>query len=323
MAAASKPLLFITGFLGAGKTTLLRELILDLKARDIRTDVILNDFANADIDAATLDQSVESIAPIAASCACCDSLDELVGLCGAAANGDGDVLLIELNGTADPLAILESFTLIADKLPFFPRFQVSVVDARHWARRGELSPLEQRQVETAGFWLPTHTDKVDADRLREVERGVGQIAPFATITTAQQLSETLCAELQAGDGERPVRNAPPSPRRSLKHDEVHALSHRFTGCQVRLPSPVERDDLEELMRDLPDWVYRAKALVELSGHPGQRWLFERSGNDPLPPPLPVNEIKRVPCSLVCIGPRLDEGRLKRMVYDRLCAERPI
>lgn len=320
MAPAGKPLLFITGFLGAGKTTLLREMILEFKARDIRADVILNDFANAEIDAATIDQTVATVAPIAASCACCESLDELVALCGAAATGEGDVLLIELNGTADPLAILESFTLIADKLPFFPRLQVSVVDARHWERRGEWSPLERRQVETAGFWLPTHTDAIEQSRLREVELGVGKIAPFATATTAKQLSELLGTELTTEESASPAIPQSTLPRLSRKNDDVHALSHRFTGCQVQLPSPIERDQMEQLMRNLPDWVYRAKALAELSGHPGQRWLFERSGNDPLPPPLSVNEIKRVPCSLVCIGPRLDADQLRKMVYEQLCAE---
>lgn len=329
MSTKGKPLLFITGFLGAGKTTLLRELILELKARNVRTDVILNDFANAEIDAATLDSAVASVAPIAASCACCDSLGELVALCRAAANGDGDLLLIELNGTADPLALLESFTLLQEKLPFFPRLQVGVVDARHWSRRGDLSPLERRQVETAGFWIPTHTDQVDGNRLREIERSVALLAPFSSVTTARQLSDTLSGELVAANtSPRPHWPEPPTPgaaegpsigRRSLVDDEVHALSHRFTGCQFRLLSRVERDDLERLMRSLPDWVFRAKALVELNGHPDERWLFERSGKDPLPPPIRVSELKRVSCSLVCIGPRLDTSRLRKMVYDILYA----
>jgi len=75
----SKPLLLITGFLGAGKTTLLRDLLIDLRRQDLKSDVILNDFANAELDSATLDsRSVMSVAPLAAGCACCDSLEELI-----------------------------------------------------------------------------------------------------------------------------------------------------------------------------------------------------------------------------------------------------
>ena len=101
-----KPFLLITGFLGAGKTTLLRNLLHELGARNVKADVILNDFSNADIDVATLNPSLlSSVAPLAAGCACCDSLEELVQLCKTASNAKGDLLLVELNGTADPLVL--------------------------------------------------------------------------------------------------------------------------------------------------------------------------------------------------------------------------
>ncbi|MEM9017829.1 MAG: GTP-binding protein, partial [Verrucomicrobiota bacterium] len=48
----AKPLLFITGFLGAGKTTFLRALLEELHGLNLTADVILNDYENADIDAA-------------------------------------------------------------------------------------------------------------------------------------------------------------------------------------------------------------------------------------------------------------------------------
>ena len=138
----SKPLLFITGFLGAGKTTLLRALLNKFNQLDQTADVILNDFENAEIDAATLPKSKASIFPLAASCACCDSLDDLVKLCLAAQKSEGDALLIELNGTADPLPLLETFTLLEEKMPFAPRWQVAVVDARHWGQRKQFDALE-------------------------------------------------------------------------------------------------------------------------------------------------------------------------------------
>ncbi|MDB4718438.1 hypothetical protein OAG11_06165, partial [Verrucomicrobia bacterium] len=61
---SSKPLLLITGFLGAGKTTLLRSLLTDILEHGFKTDVILNDFGDAEIDSATLDcSSLTSLAP--------------------------------------------------------------------------------------------------------------------------------------------------------------------------------------------------------------------------------------------------------------------
>ena len=49
----SKPLLFLTGFLGAGKTTLLRGILTESQKLGRSCDVILNDFENAELDAAT------------------------------------------------------------------------------------------------------------------------------------------------------------------------------------------------------------------------------------------------------------------------------
>jgi G3E family GTPase len=71
------PLVLITGFLGSGKTTRLRELLPHLIEAGVRPHVILNDYANADVDSATLRDLVPDITPITGSCVCCDSRDEL------------------------------------------------------------------------------------------------------------------------------------------------------------------------------------------------------------------------------------------------------
>ena len=150
-----RPLLLVAGFLGAGKTTLIRGLLAQLSQRGVKADLILNDIANATLDAASIDaDKAASISPITASCACCESLEELVALCGTAARGKGDLLVIELNGTADPLGLLESFALLKDNLPFSPMLQLCVIDARHWGERGQLTPLETRQMKGAGLHIP-------------------------------------------------------------------------------------------------------------------------------------------------------------------------
>lgn len=329
MSAASKPLLFLTGFLGAGKTTLLRSLLVRLAEEGRTADVILNDFANADLDAATLDEAAASVAPIAASCACCESLDELVALCQAAVAGEGDVLLVELNGTADPLSLLEAFTLLEEKLPFYPRLQVSVVDCRFWGGRGEYEPLERRQLETAGFWMPTHLAGAPGERVEQVAAEVGAVAPMARWVTVDELAAELEAALDeeggtdiadgvegaaTNDGGGDLDVSPSSCR-----DEAHRLSHRFTGVSLPLPPRVRRRDIEALLRDLPPWVVRAKALVKLVEEPGMRWLFERAGTEEIGEPIPVPGIRRSSASLVCVGPRLDPGQIREIIGERFGA----
>ena len=188
----SKPLLLITGFLGAGKTTLLRSLLNDIVEYGFKTDVILNDFGDAEIDSATLDcSSLTSLAPLAAGCACCESLEELVVLCRTAAKGKGDFVLVELNGTADPLPLLETFTLLEEKLPFFPRLQVCVIDARHWETRKDYNVLERRQLETASFWYLSFQEEMHADHLNKIKKMFVQLLP----TPAKSIQSSFCKSL--------------------------------------------------------------------------------------------------------------------------------
>ena len=321
----AKPLLIISGFLGAGKTTLLRRMLAAFEGHGIRADIILNDFADASLDTATLNtRSAATVSPLSAGCACCESLEELVSLCTAAEDGDGDLLLIELNGTADPVALHESFTLIQDRLPFFPRLQVCVVDARNWGQRGEFSPLERRQIETAGFWLPSHVEEVSPDQLQRLRNNLKQSAPYAVEATSTDLVRRLVAanSLEARTGALPSnalrpgnlsQERPSEDARSARNDPLHTLSHTFAGCQIRLPQKVRTVSINRVLQKLPNWVLRAKALVKLLEEPGCRWLFERVGSDLIPQPLPVHGITRAGSSLVCIGPQLNTQELHEIV----------
>lgn len=58
----SAPLILVVGFLGAGKTTFLRELLPLLEARGLEPFVIINDYANAKVDASSLRKEGRSCA---------------------------------------------------------------------------------------------------------------------------------------------------------------------------------------------------------------------------------------------------------------------
>jgi G3E family GTPase len=312
-----KPLLFLTGFLGAGKTTLLRALLNEYRESGRSADVILNDFENAELDASTLPPGAASIAPIAASCACCDSLESLVELCLAAQKSEGDALFIELNGTADPLPLLETFTLLDKKMPFFPRWQVGVVDARHWGKRGDYGPLESRQLETATHWVLTHAEGLTGREIRAISRGVAAINPRAMHVNAALLAADLAVVgrrrgTSLSSLGRDLVPGGDHHDHDHHHDPAHALSHRFTGCQIPLPGRYRTIEVIRFLEALPEEVVRAKALVKLTEAPGCRWLFERTGRHPVGEPLEVSGLTKVATSVVCIGPGLDPARLREL-----------
>ena len=321
----AKPLLFVTGFFGAGKTTLLRSLAAGLRKRGYSADVILNDYADARLDAATLECYAASIAPIAASCACCGGLEEFMSLCRSASQASGDILLIELNGSADPLPILETFTVSATELDLSPRLQVNLVDGRHWGQRDRWTPIEKRQLETSGAWILSHRESINDEREKAVTDGIRAAAPCAAETNLEGLLDTLIQQIKGEaphslPGTSPPGGDTPSSRGDLISDTVHQLTHHFEGWTVPLPGRVRQRSVEKLLADLPDWVVRIKVLVKLIENPGDKWLFQRSGTDPVSEPVRVTGAEHISNSLICIGPKPDSEIINELICKHFGGE---
>ena len=316
--SSSRPLLLVAGFLGSGKTSLIRSLLAQFLRRNIKADVILNDIANASVDAASINSDhAASISPLAASCACCESLEELLSLCRTANEGEGDLLLIELNGTADPLGVLEPFALLRRELSISPMIHACVIDVRHWGKRGELTALEERQMRGAGLYLLSHQDLVTNTEIEAVENVVTDAFPESFQTDASQLADLLVsATLEgAGDGVSGSREWPQFSAVKCRDDHVHLLSHQVRGCEIPLPPKVRRAGIEQLLMNLPDSVLRAKALVKTVEDPGSQWLFERCGREVSPSPLPVPAGTRIRSSLLCMGMNLDSAAIRMLVSE--------
>ena len=318
--ALAKPMVLVTGFLGAGKTSLLRALLEAVRSRHLAADVILNDYENADLDAETLRGRAATVEALAASCACCDGLEPLVDLALAASRSRHDAVLIELNGTADPLPLLESFTLLESRIGLRPRWQVCVVDARHFGRRGPLDALENRQLQSASHFMVRHDRGLTSVERAALLSRVRAVNPHASETNAADLAEHL-ARAVSREQRLLLRAGAARPRTVLPDLAGHRIAHEFTGCQILLPSKVGRDAMWRFLAALPAGVLRAKALVTVIGEPGVRRLFERVGAELMGDPLQVPISDRVPSSAICIGPDLDPAALletARREFGRAC-----
>lgn len=303
-----RPLVLITGFLGAGKTTFLRGLLESLGEWHLEADVILNDYENAALDAETLQGKAAGLETLAAACACCDGMDSLLDLSVAAARSRHDMLAIELNGTADPLPLLESFTLLESRVRLRPRWQVCVVDSRYFGKRGPYGRLENLQLETASHFVIGHRGALSMAE-REMLRGrIAAVNPKATETTPREMAEAVAQavsrnqRLLVGLGEGRRRRGLPDPVRSR-------LAHEFTGCQILLPSTVNRAAMWSWLASLPPEVLRAKVLVSVDDEPELRRLFERVGAEVMGDPIRVPISDRVPSSAILIGPDLNPAGL--------------
>ena len=284
--------------------------------------MILNDIANAQLDAASINTNhASSIVPLSASCACCESLEELMALCKTASSGKGDLLVLELNGTADPLAIIENFSLLKDSLPFSPMMQICMVDVRKWGNRDQLTPIEKRQMEASSLHFLSYTDLATEDDITRVEDLIEDQFPQSQRITKERLSKALVSCTQKSTEKNSeldlstINVVECCGSDSAHHDEVHLLSHQVKGCQVSLPPKVRNLSMERLLKKLPKEVLRAKALVKINEAPGAKWLFEKAINEIYSSPIPGPDVSHLSSSLLCVGLELNASDIKKIVSD--------
>lgn len=265
------PLLVVAGYLGAGKTTFLRALLQRLGDVGLRSELLLNDLQNAEVDAATLSGTGRAqLVPINGACLCCETDEALLAALADPALVDrADLVIVELNGTSDTGAVLEqvvgspALTHLA-----FP-LQLTVVDLQRFGLRGWQSAIERDQIQTASHLAFSRQDVVAPERADEVVQQARALAPGAQTTTAEALAKEL-ASLAAARAPASLRQHTPHAH----HHTEHADHHRFAAFSLPLPGRFDPVRFESFLSALPPQVVRAKGIVELTEPPGERRSFQ-------------------------------------------------
>ena len=326
-----RPMLMLTGFLGAGKTTLLRELLEILADQKIESDVILNDRENAYIDKATLKDRAADIRALTGSCVCCEGFHDLMNMITEVSKTHHEVLLLELNGTADPIPLQESFTLLESKFCLRPRWQVCVIDPRHFKKRRKFNALESLQLETASHYYISHSAQLTEEEESRVEQLIKEINPRASRTDPTLLANAIRQAIRKNTGhtlapiqakkhtQTSVQFGLPSPKPLKKdaHHERHKLAHEFTGCQIIIPEPTHQERVINWLDKLPASVIRAKALLTLEGDPKRLHLYERVELFTSPKPISAQTKTDRPCSGIFIGPDIDPEEILSLTKEHL------
>ena len=310
--ASFRPVVLLTGFLGAGKTTLLRELLTHTQRSSLQSDVILNDYADARMDSATLEKFARNIEPLTATCACCEGLDFLLDLSLKSAKSESDLLFVELNGTADPVPIVESFTLLEDKLQLHPRWQICVIDVRHFGKRGGYQDIEKLQLQTASHIYFSHEDEEYSHKA--IIDAVKEVNPYASVIDKGRLIEEviLLGKYKKKRAIYELVEKAEFDHNLLEKSHHHQQTHEFTAYQIPMPSHVGESIIRDWLAALPADVIRAKLLIGISEKPDDRYLFERVGNKVSAYPQKVILGKSVPNSAILIGPDLNITKLHKL-----------
>ena len=260
------PLVLIAGFLGAGKTTLIRKLLPELVANNCRPHVILNDYRNANVDAATLEQYRDLVKPIAGTCVCCGSRDILLQVLSEMETSDNSIVLLEANGTADTAELIDLLSTEEQCRRYSLPIQISVVNIKRWQRR-IWRRLERLQVQTAGFVHLTHMQNATPERLDHVQQHVQSLAPQAILADVPDVTVFLTKQ--------PPLLAPLPPRTPIKldtgdnhhhhhHERTHHhAEHHFSSLELELPTSIKRDALLTWLEAIQKEVVRIKGVAFL------------------------------------------------------------
>ena len=348
------PLVLITGFLGSGKTSLLRELLPLLIEAGVRPHVILNDYANAELDSATLRDLVPDITPITGSCVCCNSMDDLLGTLNDMELGERDVVLVEANGTTDPLPLLEVFLLTRLRRLYPSLLQIALIDAKRWQRRGTNDELERMQARTASHLHFTWMDAAAKGRQLNVRYAAKKLNPRAEEVSVESFAKKLIAlaslpaeaappafviwprqatespspfklpPLPGSGPTRPADDEEPSifssPLLNSRKSVKHALAHRFRAIQLEVPRGIRPLQLVAWLESLPSAVIRAKGIVEFAGQPESFHYFQRVEDTVFFNEMFIAPPDNLTLALL-VGIDLDETALRTAATQLLTGER--
>ncbi|XP_028555134.1 uncharacterized protein LOC110093639 isoform X2 [Dendrobium catenatum] len=218
----------VTGFLGSGKTTLLRHL-LDNRG-DLRLAVLVNEFADSDVDSLLLD-SVRlnaafnlSTVSLTHGCACCkmrgpfrESLQRIVD-----SKHNFDCLLVETSGLAEP----DKFVAELEQVGINLDLTVAVVDAESLEKIIKLD-IVKKQLEHVDLVLLNKCDLATLSQVADAEDILERMTGGAKVVRSQFCKVPLdlvidCSKIDAFNAAKEDCTVPPV----LSHEPLSKMAFR-------------------------------------------------------------------------------------------------
>ncbi|HET9904525.1 MAG TPA: GTP-binding protein [Xanthobacteraceae bacterium] len=221
------PVTVITGYLGAGKTTLLNRILSEPHGK--KYAVIVNEFGEIGIDNDLVVNADEEVFEMNNGCVCCTVRGDLIRILEGLMRRKGkfDAIIVETTGLADPAPVAQTF-FIDENVGAKTKLDavVTVADAKWLQDRLSDTPEAKNQIAFADVILVNKTDLVAPDDLREVERRIHAINPYARIHRTQRCAVPLAEVLdrQAFDLNR-ILDIEPSFLETEEQEHNHHHDH--------------------------------------------------------------------------------------------------
>ncbi len=335
------PVTIITGFLGSGKTTLLNQILQN--KQNLKVAVLVNEFGDINIDSQLLVSLDEDMVELSNGCICCTINEGLVDAVYRVLEREDriDYLVIETTGIADPLPI--ALTFLGTELRDLTRLDsiLTLVDAETFTPEHFDSEAALRQVAYGDMILLNKIDRVDNQRLEELESYIGTVKQGARILRTQYGQVPLPLILDVGltpideyskGADQHDAHAHEHEHTHETHDPIHDHDHKhhyghhshhshhlendeFVSVSFVSDRPFDDHKFEKfLTQQMPNTVFRAKGILWFSDSP-LRHIFQLSGPRY---ELDVEDWSSSPkTQLVFIGRNLDTDEIRKQLNNCL------
>jgi G3E family GTPase len=204
----STPINIIGGFLGAGKTTAIQGFLAALGSKE-RVAIIVNDFGEASIDAATLASAeAATVKEIAGGCVCCTAPEGFSAAVGQLLDDvRPDRILIEPTGLARPADLVDTLARgpHRDRLTIGPT--IVLIDPTGLSATSlAAEPLLQTQAEAADVLVANRVDLADEADIARFEAFAESLwpGPLRTLQTRHGAIDAAALAWPEGEGRRSV-----------------------------------------------------------------------------------------------------------------------
>lgn len=295
-----KDVYLFSGFLGSGKTSMLTNVIKQLKERNLKPAVIMNELGKLPFDSQAVEEDIP-LKEMLEGCICCSGSEKTEAqIQTLLLNEDFDVLIIETTGAAHPVEALDAVysPLFADQLNI--KGIVTVADSKLWLERESLTPqvrsLFLEQIRHAHLLLANKMDLLSESEQAKVifeMQGINSHA-FILQTTNGQVSYKLLENLQATS--------------RISKDDIHSAKigkHLHLSSRlIEFNKSYTQQQIEDWIKTLPSTVYRIKGYIPVEGVKNPM-LFQYAYG--LVQWLP--EYIKMPAKVVIIGENVDEVKV--------------
>ncbi|MGP0583840.1 CobW family GTP-binding protein [Paenibacillus timonensis] len=328
------PVYILSGFLGSGKTTMLQRLIRHWMEQGLRPAVIMNEIGEVNLDGLLVSSEVP-MAEMLGGCICCTIRGDLSVQMAELIEGEKpDLIVIEATGAGNPMEIFDAVTEVSLYLKLDIKPMVTVVDAAHLAdlhasQQGKTYRLMVEQIRCGSVLVLNKIDLLEPDRQREMSEFLRRTNPYAQIIPAVNCDVDLSLLWKAADvqdnsdptiqrGAAYIGHNSEADRQSKHdhddhghghdHDHVHPhASHEHVTVYTHyFDGPVDSEDFERFIAELPREVYRGKGVLRFTDT-ASRFLFQYAYREA--DYLKITPQGNVPDVAVFIGEHFDKHEI--------------